>query len=179
MTCIVGVAQDGVVCIGGDCAGSAGSSITHRSDEKVFRNGPYLLGFTHSFRMGQLLRYTLKPPKPPENDKNLYCFMVNDFIKEVRECFKEGGYTTISNSVESGGTFLVGINGRLFRIDSDFQVGEAKNNYMAVGSGGRVSEGALFATAGKAVRSRVKLALEAAAKHDTFVAAPFTIKQIG
>jgi len=36
---------------------------------------------------------------------------------------------------EAGGTFLVGYRGRLFRVDSDYQVGESVNNYCAVGCG--------------------------------------------
>ena len=51
--------------IGGDRAGVAGLSLTVRADEKVFQNGEFLMGFTTSFRMGQLLRYSLKPPPPP------------------------------------------------------------------------------------------------------------------
>jgi len=65
MTCIVGIQHDGRVYIGGDSAGVAGYSITSRADAKVFTVGPYVMGFTSSFRMGQLLRYGLKAPKPP------------------------------------------------------------------------------------------------------------------
>ena len=60
MTCIVGLVHEGVVYIGGDSAGVGGMSLTVRADEKVFQNGEFLMGFTTSFRMGQLLRYSLK-----------------------------------------------------------------------------------------------------------------------
>jgi len=49
-----------------------------------------------------------------------------------RECFKEGGFATKEDEKEIGGNFLVGIQGRLFCIESDYQVEEAIDNYTAV-----------------------------------------------
>ncbi|XVV11230.1 hypothetical protein ACQP2X_41330 [Actinoplanes sp. CA-131856] len=59
MTCIVGITDGTTVTIGGDSAGSDGWHVAVRSDSKVFQVGPYLMGFTTSYRMGQLLRYSL------------------------------------------------------------------------------------------------------------------------
>ena len=64
MTAIVGLVQDGSVYIGADSAGVYGMSLTVRADTKVFRKKKYLFGFTTSFRMGQLIRYAMKLPKP-------------------------------------------------------------------------------------------------------------------
>ena len=108
MTCIVGLVHEGVVYIGGDSAGVGGMSLTVRADEKVFQNGEFLMGFTTSFRMGQLLRYSLKPPRRHPDD-DIHQYMVVDFINAVRECLKSGGYASKKNDVESGGTFLVGL----------------------------------------------------------------------
>ena len=108
MTCIVGVVHKGTVWIGGDSAGvdeSFGSSA--RSDAKIFQNGPYLMGFTSSFRMGQLLAYAFDPPKPHDDD-DLMRFMVTDFINEARHCLLNGGFAEKKDEVETGGTFLVG-----------------------------------------------------------------------
>lgn len=62
MTCIVGLVDKGSIYMGGDSAGVAGLSVTTRADEKVFLNGPFIMGFTTSFRMGQILRYKFVPP---------------------------------------------------------------------------------------------------------------------
>ncbi|KKN17732.1 hypothetical protein LCGC14_0962700, partial [marine sediment metagenome] len=63
MTCIVGFIDDGgKAWMGGDSAGVAGHHTHPRRDPKVFRVGPVLIGYTSSFRMGQLLRYHLKIP---------------------------------------------------------------------------------------------------------------------
>ena len=66
MTCIVGLIDGNRVWMGGDSAGVSGLDITVRSDPKVFRNGDFLIGFTSSFRMGQLLAFRLRPPPRPE-----------------------------------------------------------------------------------------------------------------
>lgn len=177
MTCIVGLVDKGTVYIGGDSSGVAGGQyLTTRADEKVFRNGQYLIGFTSSFRMGQLLRYSFSPPKPPDNTKKLFEFMVNEFVPSIRQCFKTGGFTQLANAQEKGGRFLIGVHGRLFLLDQDFHIGESRDNYMAIGNGFSIAEGALFATKDKAPKTRVKLALEAATKHCAQVIEPFVIK---
>lgn len=86
MTVIVGLVNKGDVYIGGDSAGVAGLDITIRADEKVFTNGPFLMGFTTSFRMGQLLRYKFDPPKQTVNTDDMK-YMVTDFIDATRKCF--------------------------------------------------------------------------------------------
>ena len=172
MTAIVGVVHDGQVHIGGDSAGVSEWSLTVRADSKVFTNGPYAMGFCGSFRMGQLLRYTLATPEP---DSDLERFMATTFIDAVRECFKTGGWLKKENEREEGGLFLVGVQGRLFRIDDDFQVGESADGFAAVGSGEEFALGALYATARSrmAPRKRIKLALEAAERFSTGVRGPF------
>ena len=115
-------------------------SLTVRADEKVFQNGEFLMGFTTSFRMGQLLRYSLKPPRRHPDDE-INQFMVVTFTNAVRECLKAGGYASREDEVESAGTFLVGYQGRLFEIDSDYQVGIPDDGYAAVGSGQDIAKG--------------------------------------
>lgn len=92
MTAIVGLVHDGVVHVGGDSAGVGGWSMTVRADAKVFRNGPYVFGFTTSFRMGQLIRWSLEVPLP---DGDLERFMCTVFIDAVRDCLKAGGYAAV------------------------------------------------------------------------------------
>jgi ATP-dependent protease HslVU (ClpYQ) peptidase subunit len=162
MTCIVGVTHNSHVYLAGDSAGVAGWDLTVRADAKVFRNGPYVMGFTSSFRMGQLLRYALTPPEPVVGD--LDRFMVTTFIDAVRDCLKAGGYATRQNEVESGGNFLVGIHGRLFEVQSDYQVGEPADRYASVGCGENIAKGSLHSTEHLALEphQRLTMALQAA-----------------
>jgi hypothetical protein len=174
MTCIVGVQHKGRVWIGGDSAGVAGYAITVRADPKVFTNGPYILGFTTSFRMGQLLRYKFKPPTPVDND--LDRFMATRFIDATRDALEQGGWLTTTNGNQEGGTFLVGIKGQLYIVDSDFQIGRSALGYDAVGCGSDIALGSLHTTQGMKPRTRIRAALHAAATHSAGVTPPFVLE---
>jgi len=174
MTCIVGIADKGHVTIGGDSAGVGGYDLRVRKDPKVFRNGPFLMGYTSSFRMGQLLRFAFTPPEHPK-DMDIDRYMMTVWIDAVRECFKAGGYAAKNSDRESGGVFLVGYQGRLFRIDDDFQVGETVDGYDACGCGDSFALGAMHATQGYPPLQRVRIALEAAERWSAGVRGPFTI----
>ena len=172
MTCIVGMTEKGKVYLGGDSAGVGGYSLTVRADRKVFRNGDFVMGFTTSFRMGQLLAHALKPPKRfPDSD--VYAFMVTDFINAVRDCLKSGGYAEKHNDAEQGGTFLVGYEGRLFTVYGDYQVAEHVDGFAAVGCGHEIALGAMFASKSLKPTERVRVALEAAERFSAGVRGPF------
>jgi hypothetical protein len=175
MTCIVGLLDGSNIYMGGDSAGVGGYSMQTRKDEKVFINDKFIFGFTSSFRMGQLLRYSLKPPKRFP-DVDIYLFMVTDFMNSVRQCLKDGGYAKKDKEEESGGTFLVGYQGRLFEIGDDYQVAEVLENYASCGCGFDLALGSLYSTEGQRPEDRVRIALEAAAKFSAGVRPPFNIK---
>ncbi len=177
MTCIVGITDGRTVTIGGDSAGSDGWHVAVRSDSKVFQVGPYLMGFTTSYRMGQLLRYSLTIGEPDTWDVDR--FMATTFIDAVRECLTAGGYAKNESGREEGGQFLVGIHGRLYVVDDDYQVGHTIAGYAAVGSGYLVALGSLHSTARTLTDShaRTVLALEAAVELTGDVRPPFTVLQ--
>lgn len=173
MTCIVGVTDGTTVTIGGDSAGSDGWLVQVRSDLKVFQAGAYLMGFTTSFRMGQLLRYSLQVSEPDTWDVDR--FMATTFIDAVRECLKSGGFGKTESGRDTGGQFLVGIHGRLYIVDSDYQIGHTVAGYAAVGSGYLVALGSLHSTDGQgSAQQRVLAALTAAADLTDGVRPPFT-----
>ena len=177
MTCIIGLMNEGKVYIGGDSAGVAGYSLTVHADEKVFINGDFIMGFTSSFRMGQLLRYSLKPPKyHPDIDLSEY--MVTEFINSVRECLKAGGFAKKDKEEESAGTFLVGFQGKLFKIESDYQIGIPTQMYDACGCGQDIALGAMYASSTLKPIERITQALEAAEQFNAGVRHPFIVKEI-
>ena len=174
MTCIVGIVDGNTVYIGGDSAGVSGLDITIRKDKKVFTNGEFVMGFTSSFRMGQVLQYDFKPPKIRESEDDLMAYMVRKFIPAVREAFRSAGYIKVENNQEGGGCFLVGVRGRLFQVDEDFQVGEDVCGYAAVGCGERFARGSLFTSNGLMTpHERLEKALQSAAEFSGGVAPPF------
>ena len=176
MTCIVGMVdkQNDKVIIGGDSAGVLGTGIVLRKDEKVFKNGDFVIGCTSSFRMIQLLRYSFTPPEIKDGD--IFKYMCTDFVNEIRKVFDEGGFLQKYKSGDDmGGTFLVGYKNRLFKIEDDFQVSETLQGYDACGSGADVALGSIYTNEINNIKKRVEKALEAASNFNTGVAAPFTI----
>lgn len=174
MTCIVGFVDKNnkKVVIGGDSAGINGLDITIRKDEKVFKNGDFVIGCTSSYRMIQLLRFSFKPPKV--YDKEVYEYMCTDFINGVRKCFEEGGYLQkYSDGDEKGGTFLVAYEDRLFKIEGDFQVGEATQGYASCGCGESFALGSIYNTVEKNPKKIVLDALKCAENFSGGVRRPF------
>lgn len=179
MTCIAAVRTKTGVVIGGDSAGVGGYSLTVRKDPKVFVRDGFAMGFTSSFRMGQVLAHAFKIPKPPARSRDLYRFMVMDFVDALRASFKERGFAVKTNDQESGGCFLVGVRNRIFQIETDYQVGEAQSDYDAVGCGSDIALGSLCCSVGVDPFVRVDRALKAAERHSAGVRAPFKFVSVG
>jgi len=184
MTCIVGLEESGVVYIGGDSAGvdTVNLSILSRADEKVFitEGEDFIMGFAGSFRIGQLLRYALEIPEQ-SGKKDDMSYMVTDFVDAVRTMLHAKGAMTKENELEAhDAAFLVGYKGKLYVIDSDFQVGRPIENYTAVGCGADIALGVMYATNKTAMspESRIELALMAAAEYSAGVRAPFNVLKL-
>lgn len=177
MTAIVGLVAGPHVYLGGDSASSDGWAIRTVTAPKVIRNGPYLIGYTTSFRMGQLLEHTLQPPTPPADATQLHAFMCTDFITAVRDTLRDGGWAKKDAEQERGGEFLAGVAGHLYTIHADHSVIAHRCGYSAVGSGYLAALGSLHTTAATSwgARRRLTAALEAAADHAAGVRGPFTI----
>ncbi|MGL5736366.1 MAG: hypothetical protein ACRCYS_16005 [Beijerinckiaceae bacterium] len=164
MTCIVGVWENGKVTIGADSM-SVSKNGYHmmRADKKIFQRGPFIIGYTTSYRFGQLLQYSMTlPDHPPEMSDHE--FMVVRFVEQMRIALRDGGSLKKENDVEDGGNLLVGYKGQVFDIFADFQVGLSAFGYSACGSGADAALGAMSALQGRGLdhREMITAALKAA-----------------
>lgn len=178
MTCIIGCKRNGKVYLGGDSIGISGLDATPRADTKVFVRDGLAIGYTSSFRLGQLLRFSLVIPPIPQG-MDLYQYMVTLFVDGVRDCGKKGGYASKHDEVEEGGTFIVGTRGRLFTIQDDYQVAESLRPYESVGCGSSYALGAMAATHLKDPAKAIRKALEVAAEFSAGVRPPFNVVSVG
>lgn len=172
MTAIAGLVHHGRVHLAGDSALTAGWALTISAHPKVFRTGPYVIGTSGSPRVAQLMRYTLQAPEPTGD---LHGLMATAFVDAIRQALKDGGAAMKESEREStGGSFaLVGIHGRLFEIQSDYQVSESAHGYAAIGCGFEPCLGALYATPDMPPRRRLQVAMEAAELLNAAVRGPF------
>lgn len=190
MTCIVGYLDKEKIYVGADSAGVAVGrhylQVQTRKDTKVFHiDGPrndgskMLIGYTSSFRMGQILRFGFTPPPHPP-DVDVYQYMCTDFVDALINIFTDKKFATKENEQLSGGTFLIGYLGRLFSVLDDFQVEELVRPYATAGSGAMVALGALYALEGskKAPAKKIEIALRAAEEFTGGVRGPFTVLEL-
>ncbi|MCD7911057.1 hypothetical protein KC480_05895 [Bacillus velezensis] len=180
MTCIIGLVENGITYIGADSLASNPYIKTTRKDKKVFKmkdSKNMILGFTSSFRMGQLLMYAnglIDKRDEPNIDHE---YLVTKFIPNVIKLFESQGFIRDNSGEKTGGEFLIGYNDQLYRIQPDFQVSQTDLNYDACGSGQEVALGSLYSTEALNLspEARIAQALRAASKHSIGVEAPYYI----
>jgi ATP-dependent protease HslVU (ClpYQ) peptidase subunit len=177
MTCIVGISHRGRVYMGGDSAAVQGWTRRKTALKKVFRRGPFLIGYTSSFRMGQLLEHHLDVPKQAAGQDDM-AYMVTGFIESVRKLLKDKGFAKVESNSETGGQFLVGYRGQLYTVHRDFQVGHVADGMDAVGSGREYALGSLYALDKLGPTTRIKRALAITAYFNAAVAPPFVVRSM-
>ena len=135
MTVIIGYADGKNVWMVGDDVACNGEFSECISGSKVFKlNDNMLIGYTSSFRMGQILQYGIKIPsikKGEDVDKYMRTYLVDKIIY----AFEKANYSKISDNEAKGGTFIIGFLGRIFTVQDDFSVVEYKSPFASVGCG--------------------------------------------
>lgn len=181
MTCIVGYKDKSGVYIGGDTMGSNNSIGNIRKDVKVFQRQSFLIGFTSSYRMGQLLQWSLDVEKQKSKQSD-FEYMCTTFIEAVRKCFREGGYLETDKGVDSGGHFIVGYKNKLYEVQEDYQVSINTEPYCACGSGMFYAYGSLHSqvhlTKETDPKKIIRNAINTAIYFNPFVGGKITIKKL-
>jgi ATP-dependent protease HslVU (ClpYQ) peptidase subunit len=158
MTCIIGLKTENSIYIAGDSSGHTDGVIENYKTSKVVKiatknNKELLIGFSGSFRLGDILKYKIQYPKISKN--NIESDLVNKLIPIIQD--------TIENEDNiSKGEFMLAIHDRLFLIQSDLSILEPENDYSSIGSGSSYALGSLFSTKGLLPIDRLELALSAA-----------------
>jgi ATP-dependent protease HslVU (ClpYQ) peptidase subunit len=180
MTVIVGVEDENGVTIGADSLASRSGFGHRREDGKLFTidDGSMIIGTAGSCRLKDIIRYHLNRPSHPDELSDME-YLVCQFISELRdELNDEGNMSEYDNVEHAEGKFLIGYQGKLFEVHSDFQVSRLQDSHTAIGSGFKVAHGALYANDYDDVgrKNRVQEALEASAYYTNSVGKPFIIK---
>lgn len=172
MTCIVAVKHEGKLYFGADSYLSDSGFAYPMKDHKFFRKGPFLIGYCNSVRAGKVFQYEAEFPDPDYS--NLPRYMNTEFTAVLTDLAQRHNFeldeTLELNDVAD---LIVGIDGRLFEVQSHVQAIEWPTDYMAIGSGARPALGSLHSTKHLPPTQRTKLALEAAAMYSEGVGKPF------
>ena len=179
MTCIVGLIHKDKVYIGGDSLAGTYYLARKIAQPKVFRLGELLIGSTGSPRIIQIVQYGLSLEAQPETVDDM-AYMVNTVAEGIRKALKEHGASTVDNNrEETENSFLIGFHGRLYEVESNYQVLEYRLGFSAIGAGRDFALGALHTLANSTPpRQAVKSALRAAAHFSPWVCKPFTVLEL-
>ena len=195
MTCIVGLQSGKSVLIGGDSAGTSGN-LSQRilGDKKVFNKGKFVFGVCGLPKVIDAIRYTFDIPEQDKSEEDR-AYISATFLPAFKECLKEAGcFAGEHDREESGheesesnqdnleevfvGAVLFGYKGKLYRIESNFQIITNAYEFDAVGSGQDIAIGALHSSKKNSnAKKRILSALEASAINNAGVRPPFTIVQ--
>ena len=177
MTCIVALRHNKKIYVGGDRCGASTTTKTVMANSKVFKlDNRFVVGYTSSFRYGQLLQFHVKCPKqkPKQTDME---FMVNTFVDTLRTMLKQHGYLRINSNREEIGTCIVAYKGNMYEIQDDLAVLQHAFEYVCVGSGTYHAEGSLFTREGliEDPKQRIIMSLQAASTFCPGVSGPYDI----
>jgi len=142
MTIIVGFTKNNKVYIGGDKLASDSYFKEEIKSSKVFKNKHLLIGFTTSFRFGDILEYSFEPPSDRKSYMSDKHYIVDSLIPAIRKTLEHNKYCD-SDSTSESGTALIGYNGNLYKLQDDWSIIQNSTNIMAIGSGAEYALGAL------------------------------------
>jgi ATP-dependent protease HslVU (ClpYQ) peptidase subunit len=169
MSTVVAIVENKKVYMGADSlASTEDGDVRPIKCKKIFRNGPYMIGFIGSVRGGQILYPEhFKPPKK--------IIEMPDAI--IAQAAEKGCLITSEQSTSLHAcNYLIGFKGKLYEILVDFQMTEIER-YTTIGSGSYYAFGSLHTTEQMkddfTPEMRMELALKAAEEFSTGTRRPF------
>ena len=176
MTCIA-VVRDEVnnkIYMAGDRGASDNSTILPLTAPKVWKLGPYLIGYAGSMD-GERLRYNFNPYVPDIKDTDK--FMQTKFIKQLKQFYTDWWVET---GKESDFGLIIAIRGEIYEHSAgDMSLSKYSVPFLAMGSGSDFAMGYLDATkTAKDARKRVVGAVNSAIKFSPTCMGPVDVVSI-
>jgi ATP-dependent protease HslVU (ClpYQ) peptidase subunit len=131
-----------------------------------------MFGVAGDYRAAQIVQYSLSVCEPGDDALS---YLIREFVPELRKALEDGGRMGTKDGLEDSElTALVGLRGKLFKVQRDASVLEPMNGILAIGSGGEVAYGVLRAST-DSPEERIKRALEISGEHTCYVSPPYFI----
>lgn len=176
MTCIAVVKDsvNGKIYMAGDRGASDNSTILSLTAPKVWKLGPYLIGYAGSMD-GERLRYNFNPYVPDIKDTDK--FMQTKFIKQLKAFYNDWWVDT-SKDADFG--LIIAVRGEIYEHSAaDMSLSKYTLDYLAMGSGSDFAFGHLDATQkAKDQRKRIIGAVNSAIKFSPSCQGPVDVVSI-
>lgn len=186
MSCAIGYSSNGKVYIGVDsiCVSEENLFMLRRKDTKIFTFNKALVAFVGSWRNGQILKYELNDIHFKYKVDDEMKYLVKSYVPDVINTMNK--YSCSIDSKDGmlfNSEILIGWNGKLFIIGSDFQVIEISENFASIGCGDTFATGFLTALEYYSDKKllpeeKIRITLENVEKNYGSVTSPFIIKSI-
>jgi ATP-dependent protease HslVU (ClpYQ) peptidase subunit len=177
MTCIIILKHADKIYMGGDAAINSSDSWLQPASmhPKIWKDGSILIGVGGKQRISQLLRLF----KAPAITGDAFDYLQNEYLPKMIPYLETKRVIKTNNDdgmISMDATILIGLAGRIFKIDSSFAITEYPE-YVAIGANAEVALGSLYSSENHGVRpeNRVNEALHAVLHHCASVREPFTI----
>jgi hypothetical protein len=166
--------------MGGDSAINSSDSWLQATSmhPKIWKDGSILVDVGGKQRISQLLQIF----RAPAIIGDAFDYLQKDYLPKMIAYLD--GHRVIKTDNEDGmismdATILIGVAGRIFKIDSGFAITEYPE-YAAIGANNEVALGSLYSSGNHGVHpeNRINEALHAVLDHCASVREPFTILEI-
>jgi len=172
MSTVIGLVDNGKVWMGADSfATTKGGERRRMICNKLFTNGPYLIGYIGSVRVGQVVRpeFFTAPKK------------ISDFPDELMTQFEKKKCLAVDSdtqcSIHESNFLIATTEGKLYEILVDFQMNEIED-FTSIGSGSDYALGSLYTTRDwSSPKKRILTALKIAAVYDMSTGPPFVVEE--
>lgn len=176
MTCIAVVRDElnNKIYMAGDRGASDDGTILALSSPKVWKLGPYLIGYAGSMD-GERIRYNFNPYVPDIKDTDK--FMQTKFIKQLRAFYND---FWVDTSKDGDLGLIIAVRGQIYEHSSgDMSLSKYTLPYLAMGSGAEYAYGYLNATEKtKDARKRVVGAVNSAIKFSPSCMGPVDVVSV-
>lgn len=158
----------------GERGASDDGTILALSSPKVWKLGPYLIGYAGSMD-GERIRYNFNPYVPDIKDTDK--FMQTKFIKQLRAFYND---FWVDTSKEGDLGLIIAVRGNIYEHSSaDMSLSKYTLPYLAMGSGAEYAYGYLNATEkAKDARKRVVGAVNSAIKFSPSCMGPVDVVSV-
>jgi ATP-dependent protease HslVU (ClpYQ) peptidase subunit len=175
MTTLAAIEGNGWAVIGADSQSSDGDGFAiNIPTGKIFKNNELIIAGAGQVRGINLLEHGWEAPAIKL--KNIDKYVTSILIPSMRKCFDAADYEykRDGESVENDNIWIVCIQGKIYRIDSDYSWERNVDNIYVAGSGERFALGALSALNSGMVetvtqaKNHLRKAIKIASKYDAY-----------
>jgi len=178
MTLIIGYeTKDGFIIAADSCGQQGGEVQSFKTVRKIGINNGLVVGTSGSLAMNNQVLYRFGVPDYDGSDPLRY--LVRDFVPALRvsmtehKLLKDDSLVTETSTYE-GWEIIVGIDNRIFNLDSWFAVRDTIHGFDTIGSGCEYAKGAIAVIGDSdSPQGAIYRAMKAATVYDRGVAPPY------